>query len=170
MLLWIKNALSPQDIWDKIMDPGSDFQKAIVKYLEAVHKGEFFDGKLQDVVERIEEYQTNPDYIPPTKTMPEAPPPQCTKRKACNVCDNCKDLTNWWSRFKSTVDDLVKHSNLHNDCSKSVRPCLRKGKCKAQFPRDIVESTMANPATGALKMKKGEAWINTFSSLVTYLF
>ena len=170
MLLWIKSALSPQDIRDKIMDPESDFQKAMVEYLEAVHKGEFFDGKLEDVVERIEEYQKNPEYIPPTKTMPEAPPPRCPERNPCDVCDNCKALTSWWSRFKSTVDDLVKRSNRHNDCSKSVRPCLRKGKCKARFPRDIVESTMVDPATGALKMKKGEAWINTFSSLVTYLF
>ena len=32
------------------------------------------------------------------------------------------------------------------------------------------KSTMVDPTTGALKMKKGEAWINTFSSLVTYLF
>ena len=169
MLLWIKNALSPQDIRDKIMDPKSDFQKAMVEYLEAVHKGEFFDGKLEDVVERTEEYQKNPEYIPPTKTMPEPPPPRCPKRNACDNCDNCKALTSWWSRFKSTVDDLVKRSNRHNDCSKSVRPCLRKGKCKARFPREIVESTMVDPATGALKMKKGEAWINTFSSLVTYL-
>jgi hypothetical protein len=29
---------------------------------------------------------------------------------------------------------------------------------------------MVDPATGALKMKKGEAWINTFSPLITYLF
>ena len=170
ILLWIKNALSPQDIRDKIMDPESDFQKAMVEYLEAVHKGEFFDGKLEDVVERIEEYQKKPEYIPPTKTMPKAPPPRCPERNACDVCNNCKALTSWWSSFKSTVDDLVKRSNRHNDCSKSVRPCLRKGKCKARFPRDIVESTMVDPATGALKMKKGEAWINTFSSLVTYLF
>jgi hypothetical protein len=170
LLLWIKNALSPQDIRDKIMDPESDFQKAMVEYLEAVHKGEFLDGKLEDVVEKIDKYQKNPDYVPPTKTMPEAPPPPCPERNACDACDNCKDLTSWWSCFKSTVDDLVKRSNLHNDCSKIVRPCLRNGKCKARFPRDIVECTMVDPTTGALKMKKGEAWINTFSSLVTYLF
>ena len=170
MLLWLKCALSPQEIRDRIMDPESDFQKSIVEYLESVHKGEFFDGKLEDVAERIEEYQKNPEYIPPTKTMPEAPPPRCPERNACEVCDNCKALTSWWSYFKTTVDDLVKRSNRHNDCSKSVRPCLRNGKCKARFPRDIVESTMVDPATGALKMKKGEAWINTFSPLITYLF
>src|SRR6202789_881803 len=115
MLLWIKNALSPQDIRDKIMDPKSDFQKKLVEYLESVHKGEFFDGKLEDVIERIEEYKKNPEYIPPTKTMPEPPPPRCPKRNACDDCDNCKALTSWWSRFKSTVDDLVKRSNRHND-------------------------------------------------------
>ena len=118
MLLWIKIALSPQDIRDKIMDPELDFQKEMVEYLEAVHKGEFLDGKLEDVVERIEEYQKNPEYIPPTKTMPKAPPPHCSERNACEVCDNCKALTTWWSHFRSTVDDLVKRSNLHNDCSK----------------------------------------------------
>ena len=169
MLLWIKNALSPQDMREKIMDPESDFQKEMVNYLEAVHKGEFFNGKLEDVIEQIEEYHKNPEYIPPTKTMPEAPPPRCPERIPCDVCDNCKSLTTWWSLFKSTVDDLVKRLNIHNNCSKSARPCLRKGKCKARFPREIVESTMVDPATGALKIKKGEAWINTFSSLVTYL-
>ena len=111
MLLWIKSALSPQDIQDKIMDPESDFQKAMIEYLEAVHKGEFFDGKLEDVVERIKEYHKNPEYIPPTKTMPEGPPLHCPECNPCDVCDNCKALTSGWSRFKSTVDDLVKCSN-----------------------------------------------------------
>ena len=85
--------------------------------------------------------------------MPEAPPPLCTEHNDCNICDNFKALTSWWARFKNVVDDLVKHSNHHNDCSKSVQPCLRKGNCKARFPRDIVETTMVDPATGALKMK-----------------
>jgi hypothetical protein len=119
LLLWIKGALSPQDIHDKIMDPESDFQKAMVEYLEAVHKGEFFNGKMEDVIEKIDESQKNPEYIPPTKTMPEAPPPRCPERNACEVCDNCKALSSWWLQFKSIVDDLVKRSNRHNDCVKS---------------------------------------------------
>jgi uncharacterized protein DUF6570/helitron helicase-like protein/PIF1-like helicase len=169
MLVWIKGALSPQDVRDKILDPDSDFQRLMVQYLESVHQGEFYDGKMEDVIERIDGYQKNPEYVPPTKTMPEAPPPLCTERNDCHICDNCKGLTGWWARFKNVVDDLVKRSNRHNDCSKSVRPCLRKGKCKARFPRDIVETTMVDPATGALKMKKGEAWINYFSPLLTFL-
>ena len=141
----------------------------MVQYLESVHQGEFYDGKMEDVIERIDGYQKNPEYVPPTKTMPEAPPPLCAERNDCNICDNCKGLTSWWARFKNVVDDLVKCSNRHNDCSKSVRSCLRKGKCKARFLRDIVETTMVDPATGALKMKKGEAWINYFSPLLTFL-
>ena len=169
MLIWIKGALSPQEVRDKILDTESDFQKSMVEYLESVHQGEFFDGKLEDVIERVDGYQKNPEYVPPTKTMPEAPPPLCSERNDCNICDNCKALTSWWAQFKNIVDDLVKRSNRHNDCSKSVRPCLRKGKCKARFPRDIVEATMVDPATGALKMKKGEAWINFFSPLLTFV-
>jgi len=57
ILIWIMNALSPQDIRDRIMDSESDFQKAMVEYLESVHQGEFFNGKLEDVVEKIEEHQ-----------------------------------------------------------------------------------------------------------------
>ena len=169
MLIWIKGALSPQEVRDKILDPESDFQKSMVEYLESVHQGEFFNGKLEDVVERVDGYQKNPEYVPPTKTMPEAPPPLCADRNDCGVCENCKVLTGWWDQFKDIVDDLVKRSNRHNDCSKTSRPCLRKGKCKARFPRDIVETTMVDPGTGALKMKKGEAWINYYSPLLTFL-
>ena len=39
MLLWIKNALTPQEIRDRIMNPTSDFQRAMVEYLESAHKG-----------------------------------------------------------------------------------------------------------------------------------
>ena len=39
---------------------------------------------------------------------------------------------------------------------------------KENVKRDFQEILWSLPS--ALKMKKGEAWINTFSSLVTYLF
>ena len=78
------------------MDPESDFQKLMVEYLESVHQGEFFSGKLEDVIEQVDGYQKNQEYVPPTKTMPEAPPPLCTECNDCNICDNCKALTSWW--------------------------------------------------------------------------
>jgi hypothetical protein len=48
--------------------------------------------------------------------------------------------------------------------------CLNKdGKCRAQFPRDVVEQTLVDPMTGALIIKKGEAWLNTFTPTITYV-
>ena len=72
----------------------------------------------------MKKIKKNPEYVPPTKTIPEAPPSLCVKRNSYDVCNNCKALTSWWSWFKSVVDDLIKRSNFHHDCSKSVRPCL----------------------------------------------
>ena len=92
MLIWIKGALSPQEVRDKILDTESDFQKSMVQYLESVHQGEFFDGNLEDVIEQVDGYEKNPEYIPPTKTMPKAPPSLCAKHIDCNICDNCKVL------------------------------------------------------------------------------
>jgi hypothetical protein len=48
--------------------------------------------------------------------------------------------------------------------------CINKqGKCKARFPRPLFEQTEVDPKTGALNIKKGESWINTFTPLVTFL-
>ncbi|KIJ90061.1 hypothetical protein K443DRAFT_117163, partial [Laccaria amethystina LaAM-08-1] len=48
--------------------------------------------------------------------------------------------------------------------------CLNaQGQCKARFPREIVEETMVDPLSGALKIKKGEMWLNTFTPELTYL-
>ena len=54
---------------------------------------------------------------------------------------------------------------------KKDRPgCINKhGNCKARFPREVFEQTEVDPKTGALNVKKGEAWINTLTPLVTYI-
>ena len=45
----------------------------------------------------------------------------------------------------------------------------KTGVCKARFPRDTHESTGVDPETGALIMKKGEAWMNTFTPELSYI-
>jgi len=54
---------------------------------------------------------------------------------------------------------------------KKDRPgCINKhGNRKARFPREVFEQTEVDPKTGALNVKKGEAWINTLTPLVTYI-
>lgn len=53
ILIWMKNALTLQEIRDKIMDPNSDFQQAMVEYLESVHMGEFMTGSMESVKQNI---------------------------------------------------------------------------------------------------------------------
>ena len=43
------------------------------------------------------------------------------------------------------------------------------GVCKARFPRETYPQTAVDPETGALLMKKGEAWLNTFTPAVSYM-
>lgn len=177
-LVWLKNSLSPQEVRDRIMDRSSDFQKKMVEYLEAVYKGEFFNGQFADVSQQVKEAQKNDlEYLDPTKTMPE-PPPELCKEKGCSSCDKCVEYKSWQIRFNQTVDDLVMRSNGHS-CRMSTKDqngndirkgCLNKqGQCKARFPREIVEQTMVDPLTGALKVKKGESWLNSFTPVITYL-
>ncbi len=182
LLLWIMGALSPQEIRDRIMNPESDFQNKIVEYLESVHIGEFMTGSMSDVEAEVEAKCSNDtEYKDPTQTLPEAPPPLCdTCETPDEECPNCQCLENWWDQFKHTVDDLIFRSNVH-DCtrnlsksekaSKKDRPnCMNKyGICRARFPRQVYDQTEVEPKTGALNMKKGEAWINTLTPVLTYL-
>ncbi|KAF9455717.1 hypothetical protein BDZ94DRAFT_1293114 [Collybia nuda] len=179
MLLWLKGALSPQEIRDRILDPTSDFQKKIVEYLESVHIGEFMTGSMQDVKDQVDENQEFKSYKDPTQILPDPPPPMCTQKECSDDdCSKCKKLDTWWEKFEETVDDIVLRSNVHN-CRKNKindsnfkRPaCINKdGKCKARFPRQVYEQTEVDLKTGALNIKKGEAWINTFTPIVAYLF
>ncbi|KAI0037306.1 hypothetical protein FA95DRAFT_1462516, partial [Auriscalpium vulgare] len=41
--------------------------------------------------------------------------------------------------------------------------------CKSRFPRESYDSTMINPDTGSIDMKKGESWLNTFNYVLTFL-
>src|ERR1700691_3659810 len=178
MLLWILNSLSPQEIRDRIMDPNSDFQKKMVEYLESVHVGEFMTGTMDEVKEQVDENMKAKEYKDPTQTLPDAPPEPTDCN--CNKCESCEITANWWQKFKNTVDDLILRSNVHK-CRTSIpadekkqkkerRGCINKhGNCKARFPRHIFEKTEVDPKTGALNIKKGESWINTFTPIVTFL-
>ncbi|KDR65593.1 hypothetical protein GALMADRAFT_41664, partial [Galerina marginata CBS 339.88] len=174
---WIKGSLSPQEIRDRIMDKSSDFQRKMVEYLEAVHMGEPVDSTLAEVQALVKAKEKNADYCDPTKTMPQMPPPLCT---ACQgpTCSNCQNINTWWDYFKHTTNDILSRSNYHScrattetkDGRSLRKGCLNsKGECKARFPREVIEKTMVEPLTGALRIKKGEPWMNTFTPSLSYL-
>jgi hypothetical protein len=150
----------------------------MVGYIESIYKSEFFNGQAADVNQRVKEAQLNDaEYLDPTKTMPVPPPELCTESQ-CGSCEKCEKLKSWWSQFRQTVDDLVFCSNVHS-CRMSIKDkdgndikkgCLNKqGRCRARFPWDVVEKTMIDPLTGALMIRKGESWLNTFTPLITYV-
>ncbi|KAJ3520205.1 hypothetical protein NMY22_g12852 [Coprinellus aureogranulatus] len=53
IMIWIANAMSPQDIRDKLMDKDSAFQKSLVEYLEKCHQGDFTTGMRSDIRELV---------------------------------------------------------------------------------------------------------------------
>jgi hypothetical protein len=172
LLLWILGSLTPQEIRDRIMDKNSDFQQRMVEYLESVHCGEFMTGSMNDVGLSVKEKSQYPEYKDPTQTMPEPPPKLCPL--SCKGCSKCHLKAEWKNKFEDTVDDLLWRSNVHihttdkngNNTSKCVN---KSGQCKARFPRPTFDQTLVDPNTGALNVKKGEAWMNTFTPLLTYL-
>ncbi|KII82907.1 hypothetical protein PLICRDRAFT_682664 [Plicaturopsis crispa FD-325 SS-3] len=182
MLLWIRGGLSPQEIRERLLDKESEFQKKMVEYLESVHAGEFATGTKEDVRDAVNKASVRPDYSDPTLTLPEQPPVPCAGKCPAD-CGRCAATKSWWDKYPYTVDDLLFRSNMHN-CTGHKRGEMYKGKvaeysgckankwgkCRARFPRQVFESTMIDPDTGALNMKKGEPDMNTFTPLVTYLF
>jgi len=106
MLLWIRGALTPQEIRDRIMDPESDFQKKMVEYLESVHMGEFITGSLEDVKKNVDIAELDDKYKNPTETLPIPPPPQCNQNE-CGKCKYCKAIGSWQTQFNTTVDDIL---------------------------------------------------------------
>src|SRR6266478_1696126 len=171
LLLWIIGSLTPQEIRDRIMDKNSDFQQKMVEYLESVHCGEFLSGSMPAVGISVKEHSKSSDYKAPTQTMPEAPPKFCSP--SCKGCVKCKLKQDWKENFENTVDDLLWRSNVHihttDKSGNNTSKCTKNGQCKARFPRPIFDQTLVDPNTGALNGKKGEAWMNTFTPLLTYL-
>jgi len=170
MLLWIANSLTPQEVRDRLLDPTSDFQIRMVQYLESVHMGEFKTGTMEQVQSHLEnEAALHPNRIPPTLTLPKAAPEQCISHHDTpdNTCKKCQASLTWWEQFKTIVDEILFRSNRHKCHSGCTDP--KYNSCKARFPRDVFVETAINPETGSLNIKKGEAWLNTFTDILTYL-
>ena len=195
-VLWIKNALSPQEIRNKLMNKDGEFQQNLIQYLEGCQKGEFLTGSMEYVkskvptdtrethskgIHTIFDNETSQcigrSYQDPTQTVPEAPPNPCDSNKHIN-CIDCLSLRHWWTKFQDTVDDILLRSNVHK-CSSSdpgklkfkAKGCLNQnGLCKARFPRPIIPETTVNVEDGYINMKKTESMLNTISPCITYIF
>jgi Helitron helicase-like domain at N-terminus/PIF1-like helicase len=165
LLLWIKNSPSPKQIRERLINDVQDFQQRMIQYLEDRHIGEFMTGPLAEVHEKLTLKKSEGRWEDPSTFVPEVPHRPCPSG-LCKNCKNCRADYNWYCEFMNDVDDVVYHSNQH-DCKKG--PCARLGYCKGRFPRELIKQTMIDIATGHIFLKKGEAFINTFSPLLSYL-
>ncbi|THU83193.1 hypothetical protein K435DRAFT_689982, partial [Dendrothele bispora CBS 962.96] len=156
LLLWIASSLSPQEIRDKLTSQDSKFQKALIDYLESVHRGEFLTGPLEQVrlkvpnapkksgsgIHEIIENNDGMLYIPgykdPTQTLPEIPPPLC-KTIGCmkNDCPECMQSNQWGGKYEETVDDILLRSNMHT--------------CKPMYNDDTVIKPTDTTSQSAIK-------------------
>ncbi|EAU81021.2 hypothetical protein CC1G_10140 [Coprinopsis cinerea okayama7 len=53
MLIWICGSLSPGEIRNRLLSKDSEFQKALIDYLEGCHQGELFQGPLEVIKEHL---------------------------------------------------------------------------------------------------------------------
>ncbi|KAJ3519570.1 hypothetical protein NMY22_g13132 [Coprinellus aureogranulatus] len=97
-------------------------------------------------------------------------------------CKYCASRRGWWSYFLYRFDTVFLRSNVHScqryinldgSASKKMvyRACTdnRFKRCRARFPRPLHAETKVDPATGALAMKKGEAWVNFVNRVTTFI-
>jgi hypothetical protein len=152
MLIWVKGALSPQEIRQKMMSEDGEFQKAMIAYLEVAHVGEFLTGTMAEVRAKVPYLpkrrqgmhdiiaddsapSTPAGYTDPTQTVPEAPPPLCDDWADCENldCNDCESSSRWRDQYREAVDDLILRSNVHDcrrpftgtDLSKPLQPGAR---------------------------------------------
>ena len=174
MLLWLTGNLTPQNMRVQLLDPSSNFQQKLVAWIESCQIGEFITGTMQEVRDTISQSSTAECYNNPTEILPKAPPPLCPL--LCQTCDLCLQTKNWQAEYSHIIDDIILKSNVHNCNIGSSQSTFKRckdnasGTCKARFPRATYDCTEVDPETGALNLKKKEAWINSISPAMTYLF
>ena len=184
-MIWIKWALSPQEIRDRIIGGDSAFLKSLVEYLESCHVGEFTKPLVEVQKDILQRKVVEKPYVDSQLKMPISPPAQSCQ---CNQegCHVCEEFDKWFASYIVECDQLACRLNAHT-CRSSKKsnkkivedgPGARKtrslcqdsnGYCKACMPREILSQTYFDAANGAIQMKKGEAWYNTWTPLLEYL-
>ena len=172
LLLWIKNALTIQEIRDKLMTENSPFQKALIEYLESVCSGDFLDTNSKELQNTLTEYRSQKLYRNPSNSLPVSCPIACHSR--CQSCFNCKSNNLWWKSYKDVTNDLLHRENIHKHQKANKKTgqggCLNdSGECKARMPQEIISKSTINHNIGTIELKKNEPWLNTFTPVITYL-
>ncbi|KAJ3567450.1 hypothetical protein NP233_g6363 [Leucocoprinus birnbaumii] len=169
-LVWVRGALSPQQIRDRLLSSDNEFERNLLDYLESCSKGEFYTGTLDRVKDSIVRKPVtveddshslldapaaaaNPDPIShacPTLTMPVPPPSRCSQGDSCDQtdCGPCAAAKRWWETcYVPTVDELILKSNIHTCRSSAEKLAQRTG--NKPFVGNV-RSDMSNQPKGCL--------------------
>ncbi|EMD30857.1 hypothetical protein CERSUDRAFT_35342, partial [Gelatoporia subvermispora B] len=160
LLLWITSSLSPSEIRERVMAQEPEFCSAMIAWLESCQQGEFNTGELAEIGARIKlRKDGSRNWEDPTCMLP--PPPKHFRDE--------KELSSWYQHLQEVADEVVFLSNQHDP--KHSKGCIRgpENYCRARFPREIINETHFDKETGAIHLRKREAWINTFSNVLSYL-
>ena len=165
LLLWIKGAPSPQIMREKLVNKNSAFHKAIINYLENMHKAGLYGNKqhmdYDDMQYNSKECSNASDS---RFTLPLPPPELCPI--SCQSCDMNTANSNWWKEFQETVDHLNIKCNYHS-CSRN-KACTPTS-CKARFPKEVFKDTIIEDETGHIYVKHIEPMMNKTNPVLTYL-
>ena len=184
-LIWVRKAMTPQQIRDRILSGDSAFLQALVEYLEAAHVGEF-SKPLSDVQKDILQRKVVETPFVDLQLQMPVPSPSCSCRCDLPTCQSCIKFNQWFAKYNTDCDQLASKLNAH--ICKSAKESKKKkeedapearetravckdtnGQCKACMPRELFSQTYFDSVTGAIRLKKGEAWYNTWTPLHEYL-
>lgn len=171
-LVWIANACSPQELRDRLLENKDDFRTRIICWMEGFHQGELSTGTLAEVSQRIRDKTKCDEWEPvddedteasssdPLYRLPPVPPPFASEA----------EVDAWFARVCEVTDEILARSNVHDQRHNQGCRRGRSKQCRARMPRDTRPATIVDLQSGALLLKKGEAWMNTFSLVMAYLF
>ncbi|KAA1480086.1 hypothetical protein DENSPDRAFT_750603, partial [Dentipellis sp. KUC8613] len=115
MMLWIKGCLTPQEIRNRLEQKDSQFQQAMIAYLESTHQGGYIDTTASDISVKMATTESEVKGTPnPTLTLPIAPPKDCSKHNEPQIlCQACMSMKQWQDQYKETTNELLFRCNRH---------------------------------------------------------
>jgi len=153
LLLWIKGAISPEQIKERLLSGDSEFQRKMIEYIDSCVQGYLPGGSLNTVTHTVDNKEQSPGYVKPTMTLPAA----CTSSTAIVI---------WNEQKNSDVDDLLLKANIH-ECN--CRCFVKGGKrCKSRFPREVITQTAVDD-TGYIHLRHDEPQMNSVNHFLTYM-
>lgn len=177
LLIWIKGCYSPAKVRECLLANESSFRDRLIAWLEDVHQGEFSTGSLIDVGSRVAANKKNaqiPASSAPLQNEEELselylgdPTAQLPTTSPTGASHD--ELVSWYDGVCRVTDEVVYLSNRHDESHNKGCRTARRPTCRARFPRDLYPESTVDPESGALTLKKKEAWINTYSVTLSYL-